>query len=156
MFGGTLKRDFNLSSKEYRGSPPWKMSLHPEIRDKACARRLMYRGNRNISWVGLGDFNNSVSTPGASWKCHRKYKWLALCWHRLGGSGCGQLCSSPSPRPSLSSTRRRQSFSKVSPKTKKLLMIGTKNNCQMSNRISNISINTNPQFHKLQTCSSIS
>ena len=63
MVGGTLKRDFNLSSKEYRGSPPWKISLHPEIRDKACARRFMYRGNRNISWVGLGDFKNSVSTP---------------------------------------------------------------------------------------------
>ena len=59
MFGGTLKRDFNPSPNEYRGSPSWEMSLHPEIRDTACARRLIYRGNRNIDKVGLGDFNKS-------------------------------------------------------------------------------------------------
>ena len=61
MFGGTLtlRRDFNMAPNQYRGE----MSLHPEISDTACSRRSMYRGNRNIKRVGLGEFNNSMSTP---------------------------------------------------------------------------------------------
>ena len=63
MLGGTLRRDFNLAPSGYRGSPSMEMSFHTEIRDTACARRSTCRRNRNINRVGLGDFNNSMSTP---------------------------------------------------------------------------------------------